>query len=401
MSVKLAVAGRPPLVLDDEYITLGSDPGCVVTFPDTPDVKSKHAVIHLVAGRWLIEVRQAESFLVGGKEAKQMHWLSPGDVIQLSENGPQLVFQLTSPEKHADAADAPLLVVHESSPKSTLDPLDLPLRLASDDAPVRSSVPPLSDSDPIVPVVTKPAAPSKPKAPKPPSSVIIPTAKPQSASKDSIDQVRLPPISGTIKTTKPPSSTVIPTQKSNSEIKKPPSTSKDSIDQVRLPPLSGTIKTTKSPSSAVIPTQKSNAETKRPPSSTTIRTTKSLSSDSIPAGGKKKKSDSQASVHDSDGQEPEAKLPVLKRITHYEEPVVEVAEDGTDGWDGVSPIRRGKRGDDFDIQFIKTVVIRCALVVVALIILFHVFRESIRAFNPPNTVPSTTSIVMPHECHVA
>ena len=71
MSIKLAIAGRPPIELYDENITLGSDPGCTVSFPEASGVKSKHAVIRMIAGRWLVEIREGESIFDGDTEPKR------------------------------------------------------------------------------------------------------------------------------------------------------------------------------------------------------------------------------------------------------------------------------------------------------------------------------------------
>lgn len=93
MPIKLAITGRPLVVLDETCITLGSAAGCSVTFDDLPEVRPKHAVIRSVAGRWLLEVRDAKSILIGGSEPKRLHWLAPGDVFRLSENAPLMTFE--------------------------------------------------------------------------------------------------------------------------------------------------------------------------------------------------------------------------------------------------------------------------------------------------------------------
>jgi hypothetical protein len=93
MSIKLAIALRPLMEVEEENITLGTDPSCTVALPESSGAKPKHAVIRKIAGRWLIEVREAESFLIAGSEPKRLHWLQPGDVIQLTDNSPTITFQ--------------------------------------------------------------------------------------------------------------------------------------------------------------------------------------------------------------------------------------------------------------------------------------------------------------------
>ena len=98
MSIKLSIAGRPTIALSDETITLGSDPSCSVSLPESSGALPKHAVIRKIAGRWLIEVRDAEAVFVGDAEPKRLFWLNPGDVIRLNEGGPTIIFQPSSDE---------------------------------------------------------------------------------------------------------------------------------------------------------------------------------------------------------------------------------------------------------------------------------------------------------------
>ena len=96
MPIKLAITGQPAIEIDVENITIGSDRSCTVTLDDAT-VMPKHAVIRKIAGRWLIEVREAPAVFVGGPpgptESKRLHWLLPGDQIRLTENGPAITFE--------------------------------------------------------------------------------------------------------------------------------------------------------------------------------------------------------------------------------------------------------------------------------------------------------------------
>lgn len=93
MSIKLAVAGGEPIVLDQNEISVGSAQSCGVSFLNMPNIKPKHAIIRMIAGRWLVEAREADFIYVNGDEPKRMQWLTPGDVIRLTLNGPHIVFQ--------------------------------------------------------------------------------------------------------------------------------------------------------------------------------------------------------------------------------------------------------------------------------------------------------------------
>lgn len=390
MSIKLAVVGRPPIVLDDENISLGSDPGCSVSFPDLSDVKPKHAIIRMIAGRWLIEVRQAESVFIGGTEPKRMHWLSPGDVIHLTENGPSVTFQPKTDEPATDDS-APFKL-------SEVPLVEKVERPASEQRARKSDVVLLPDSDPIIPLAepvtpTKPAASVKQKT-KPPSSSIIPTLKTPSAATPGAPKA---PSSTTVRTVKPPSSAIIPTLKS---------------------PAAGSPDAPKSPSSTTIPTSKPPASktvrTSQPPSSTTIKTQGSASSDSIPAAkktqpplsrtdasspaakAKRPKTGELPIFGSSDSDEGDAKVPVLKRLSSWEMPVADKAEEeASEGaWSG-GRRRKGKFSQDADVKYIKKVVISCAAIALGILILWHSYRELKRALNGPGYGVPSTSILLP------
>jgi hypothetical protein len=93
MPITLAISGKPPFEVDAETITIGSDPAGTIALPGDARIKPRHAQIRRVAGRWLVEAREAESIQVGNEPPARVHWLSPGDVIHLGANGPDLVFQ--------------------------------------------------------------------------------------------------------------------------------------------------------------------------------------------------------------------------------------------------------------------------------------------------------------------
>lgn len=166
MSIKLAVAGRPHINLSEENITLGSDPSCAVSFPESSGLMPKHAVIRKIAGRWLIEVREADAIFVGGPDPKRLFWLNPGDTVKLTENGPAITFQPLDD-----------------------DPLPLPIPAS------KVVLPP--DSSPSLPVtrpkssaaIRVPKSPSSGtiKVPKSPSSGTIRTVPPSSASMRTVD----------------------------------------------------------------------------------------------------------------------------------------------------------------------------------------------------------------------
>jgi hypothetical protein len=143
MAIALAISGKPLLEVDSESITIGSDPTGIIAIAGDDRIKPRHAVIRRVAGRWLVEVREAESIQVGDSEPGRVHWLNPGDVIRLVENGPEITFQPanTKPAPPPAAPSIPLAPVSapaKSRPVQTDAPALKPDSLFE---PLTSSVP--------------------------------------------------------------------------------------------------------------------------------------------------------------------------------------------------------------------------------------------------------------------
>src|SRR5262245_8158442 len=132
MAIALAVSGRPPLLIDSETITIGSDPANSVVLTGDDRIKPRHAVIRRVAGRWLVESREGDSFQIGHLEPARLHWLSPGDVIRLVVNGPEITFQ--PPDEQPPAA-ASQFVPHPAIIPLTASPAPPPFRPAETIAP--------------------------------------------------------------------------------------------------------------------------------------------------------------------------------------------------------------------------------------------------------------------------
>ncbi|HEY4262261.1 MAG TPA: hypothetical protein VGM98_18985 [Schlesneria sp.] len=93
MSIRLEIDGQAVIEFEEENIVLGSDPACTVPFPPSSELAPKHAVIRKIAGRWIVEVRGGDSIRVGDAEPTRMHWLSPGDIIRMTDGGPTVQFE--------------------------------------------------------------------------------------------------------------------------------------------------------------------------------------------------------------------------------------------------------------------------------------------------------------------
>ena len=162
MPITLAVHGRSPITVGDDEISLGSDPGCQVSFADIEEIKPNHAVIREIGGKWLIEAREAESLIVGDAKPARVHYLKPGDVIRLTENSPPVTFQpVDDILPVAIDPDVP-------SMRFLLDDDDLPISKSN-----RTQPPPSSGTIPA----TGSASSGKSGAVKPPSSGTIRSVK--------------------------------------------------------------------------------------------------------------------------------------------------------------------------------------------------------------------------------
>lgn len=136
MSIALAVSGMPLRVIDAETITIGSDPAATVVLAGDDRIRPRHAVIRKVAGRWMVEARDADSVRVGDLDPARLHWLSAGDVIEVVENGPKIVFQPGDAPSGDSAASAPAAQVPElrsgqEDEDSLFAPLTEPIRAPS------------------------------------------------------------------------------------------------------------------------------------------------------------------------------------------------------------------------------------------------------------------------------
>ena len=260
MTITIAVAGRPPFTTAESLITLGSHPSCMIAFPDCADVKSIHATIQEVAGRWVIESCKGDLLVVGASDPATSHPLKPGDVIQLSEKSPQLTFE------------------------PVVDDF-LPVPAEDDSGPFR-----------LLPIDEGPTPSGTLRTRRPPSSESIPVSEGAPTDKSS----------DRILTTKSPSSGSIPTSKSPSK-----------------PRSSGTIRAVNSAPGQTPPEDgapgSSPSGTKLPPKSNTNIPARKSDADQPSTGGKRARSSGQMPVYKSTDEEPIADLPVLQRSSSWEE----------------------------------------------------------------------------------
>ena len=118
MPVKLIVE-RQTFSFETDAIGIGRDPDNQVALPNDARLAPLHAVIRHVNGRWIVESRDGGPIRVGNGRPAQFAWLNPGDVIHLTESGPQLVFE---PSLHESVAPVSSKVVPTTVPAIATPP---------------------------------------------------------------------------------------------------------------------------------------------------------------------------------------------------------------------------------------------------------------------------------------
>jgi hypothetical protein len=124
MPITLSISGNAPIEIDAETISIGSEPASTVVIRGDGRIKAHHALIRKVAGRWLVEAREADFIQVGSAAPARVNWLNPGDVIRLAENGPEITFQpsaTVSPPPSAPVSHSPPAPVLQS-PRAPVSP---------------------------------------------------------------------------------------------------------------------------------------------------------------------------------------------------------------------------------------------------------------------------------------
>jgi pSer/pThr/pTyr-binding forkhead associated (FHA) protein len=80
------------VTIDADRISVGGDKHCQLCLSDDR-VQPQHARIHKIAGRWIVESQGDWLVQVNEGQPGRKSWLKPGDVIRLSQLGPEIVFE--------------------------------------------------------------------------------------------------------------------------------------------------------------------------------------------------------------------------------------------------------------------------------------------------------------------
>ncbi|MBI3466073.1 MAG: hypothetical protein HY000_23915 [Planctomycetes bacterium] len=108
---------------------IGSDSGCEIHLTGVDGIERRHAVVHYVTGRWLIEALGAEGLRINENAPVRLAWLEPDDRIELLPAGLVLEF-LSSSLKRAKGRRE-----KDSSSRSRGSPPAMPAKGAPGEGP--------------------------------------------------------------------------------------------------------------------------------------------------------------------------------------------------------------------------------------------------------------------------
>jgi len=101
------------ITVNADSAAIGHDRSCQIKVSNEQSIQPIHATIKKIAGRWLVEANGDWLIQVGDGVAGRKNWLKPGDVIRLTEAGPELIFEppvaTSSPNIKMSASQPPPL----------------------------------------------------------------------------------------------------------------------------------------------------------------------------------------------------------------------------------------------------------------------------------------------------
>jgi hypothetical protein len=155
MTITIKLPSGERREISQERILIGRGARCRICLPDAGHLQSEHARLRKIADRWMVESRGDWLIRVGNDAPAKFGWLKTGDVIRLSQDGPELVFE----PAHEDVVLAALENPAELAPAHAMPP-PLPARVAA----TQTILPPLPDhaaSRPTPPPLPSQQTPSR------------------------------------------------------------------------------------------------------------------------------------------------------------------------------------------------------------------------------------------------
>ncbi|MBS0263708.1 MAG: hypothetical protein JSS02_17325 [Planctomycetes bacterium] len=108
MPTLLLINGQPQR-FDAQEITIGRNPANTISLPHDTRLAANHAILKAVGGRWIVEAREGGPLRVGAGRPTRFAWVNPGDVIHLTDTGPELVLEPGSTAPAPAVTAAPLV----------------------------------------------------------------------------------------------------------------------------------------------------------------------------------------------------------------------------------------------------------------------------------------------------
>jgi hypothetical protein len=119
MALSIETQNGKRITVEADSALIGRDSACQIALPDEANLQPIHAKIRKVADRWMIEAQGDWQIQVGTGLPGRMSWLKPGDVIRLTEAGPEITFgevqpSFNSPEERVPKKSQPSAPIPES-----------------------------------------------------------------------------------------------------------------------------------------------------------------------------------------------------------------------------------------------------------------------------------------------
>jgi WD40 repeat protein len=122
MPIHLELPDGRRVEINSATALIGRDASCQVALVDADKLEPLHARLRQMAGRWLIESQGDWLLQVGVAPPARMGWLKPGDVVQLTPEGPKLVFDPPAATEPATSAKPDSVSVSDSATTSSVTP---------------------------------------------------------------------------------------------------------------------------------------------------------------------------------------------------------------------------------------------------------------------------------------
>jgi hypothetical protein len=162
MSITIRLPSGERREIIQERILIGRGARCPICLPEAGHLQEEHARLRKIADRWIVESRGDWLIRVGDAPPTKYGWLKTGDVIRLSQVGPDLVFE----PAHEDVVLAGL-----ESPEEAVAWHQMPPPLPSRETASSATPPPLPHqtasrpSTPPIPARSVPARSALPTNP--------------------------------------------------------------------------------------------------------------------------------------------------------------------------------------------------------------------------------------------